>query len=78
MVVHLAPIMLNDLDLVSTVELVSTSLEEASIFISFNSNPDFPSLFPHQELGMGHSAEDADNDGSKISVRGARGGLSSM
>jgi hypothetical protein len=61
MIVELLPIMLNDLDFILTVPLVSTSMEETGVLISFNRSSDFASLFPHQQFGMSDPAKDADN-----------------
>ena len=63
MVVHLAPIMFNDLDFVLTVPLIRASMEEACVFIPLERRSDFASLLPHQKLGVSNSAKNTDNDG---------------
>jgi hypothetical protein len=39
--------MLDDLNFVLAVALIGVGMKEASIFISFNSNSNLASLFPH-------------------------------
>jgi hypothetical protein len=73
MIVHLAPVVLDNFDFVPAVTLISTSMEEASVFVPLNSSFDFASLFPHQELGIGNSAEDTGDDRPKISLRRCQG-----
>jgi hypothetical protein len=63
---ELAAIMLNELNLISAMTLVHTSMEEASVFISFNCCPDFTPLLSKSELGMRDPAENFDNQGPKI------------
>jgi hypothetical protein len=61
MVVELTSVMLNDLDFVSAMSLISTGMEISCIFIPFNSCLNFASLFPKLQFSLGDSAENADD-----------------
>lgn len=45
-VVELSAVMFNDLNLVTTVALVSTGMKESSVLITLNCSSDFTSLLP--------------------------------
>jgi len=62
MVVKLTSFVLDDLDLVALVALISTGVEKSGVFVTLNSCPDFISLFPQKQLGMGDPGKNVDNE----------------
>lgn len=64
-IVDFRTFMFYNLDFVTLVSLVGTSMEVACVFISFQGSSDLAVLLPQEELGMQNSAENIDNESSE-------------
>lgn len=65
----LRPIVLQDLNLITSKTLVGTSMEKSSIFIPFDGSTNFAPLLPMSQLSHRSTSKDINNNGAKFEFR---------
>jgi hypothetical protein len=62
MLMQLAVIVFKDLYIIFPAAMIGASMEVTSVFITINCSPDFSSLLPDQQAGLGTPTENRGNN----------------